>query len=178
MINPLGNYRYCPLCATTLMPREEGLRQRLACPSCGFVYYHNPVPAAGGVILRDDRVCLVRRSIEPRLGDWTLPAGFIEYDETPSACAEREIEEETGLQVKTEGVLGVYAGFDDPRHHAVLIVYRMHELEQRPLVAGDDADRAEFFAPGQVPENIAFRAHHQALRDLYGERYEGLRAHG
>jgi ADP-ribose pyrophosphatase YjhB (NUDIX family) len=123
--------------------------------------------------LRDGKVCLVRRSVQPRLGDWTLPAGFIEYDESPTACAEREIAEETGLSVKTQGVLGVYDGFDDPRHHAILIVYRMHETEKKALIAGDDADRAEFFAVGDIPANIAFRAHRQALHDLYGDEYGG-----
>lgn len=169
----MGNFRYCPLCAAGLKPRTDGLRQRLSCPACGYVYYHNPVPAAGGAILRDGKVCLVRRSVQPRLGDWTLPAGFIEYDETPRACAEREIAEETGLCVATQDVLGVYDGFDDPRHHAILIVYHMQETEKRTLIAGDDADRAEFFAPTEVPANIAFRAHRQALHDLFGDEYRG-----
>ena len=175
MSNPLGDFRYCPLCAAALTQREDGLRRRLGCPACAYVYYHNPVPAAGGVIMREGRVCLVRRSIEPRIGDWSLPAGFMEYDESPSVCAEREIAEETGLRTTPDGILGVYAGFDDPRQHAVLIVYRMRETEQRPLVAGDDADRAEFFAPERIPSNIAFRAHRQALRDLFGDRYEDSR---
>lgn len=170
----LGNFRYCPLCASALAPRADGLRKRLGCPACGYIYYHNPVPAAGGVILRDGKVCLVRRSVQPRLGDWTLPAGFIEYDETPRACAEREIAEETGLSVRTGDVLGVYDGFDDPRHHAVLILYHMSETEKRTLIAGDDADRAEFFAAEDIPGNIAFRAHRQALHDLFGDRYAGM----
>jgi 8-oxo-dGTP diphosphatase len=97
----------------------------------------------------------------------------VEYDETPRACAEREIEEETGLRVATEDVLGVYDGFDDPRHHAILIVYRVHETEERTLLAGDDADRAAFFAVDEIPDNIAFRAHREALSDLFGNRYKG-----
>jgi len=169
----LGNFRYCPLCANPLAPKADGQRERLSCPACGYIYYHNPVPAAGGVILRDGKVCLVRRSVQPRLGDWTLPAGFIEYDESPRACAEREIAEETGLAVKTDDVLGVYDGFDDPRHHAVLIVYHMHEITKKTLIAGDDADRAEFFAAADIPDNIAFRAHRQALHDLFGDDYTG-----
>lgn len=175
MDNPRGNFRYCPLCATALTLREEGMRRRPACPACGYIYYHNPVPAAGGVIVRDQRVCLVRRSIQPRLADWSLPAGFLEYEESPWACAQREIAEETGLRVTPGDILGVYAGFDDPRNHAVLIVYRMLETEQLPLVPGDDADRAEFFAVDQIPPNIAFRAHRQALRDLFGDSYRDAR---
>ena len=174
----LGTFRYCPHCAVPLILLADGARRRLGCSACGYIYYHNPVPAAGGVVLREGRVCLVRRSVEPRRGDWTLPAGFIEYGESPRACAEREIGEETGLCVTTGAVLGVYDGFDDPRHHAVLILYRTQETEERPLIAGDDADRAEFFAPGEVPGNIAFRAHRRALRDLYGDQYQDRRLNG
>jgi len=174
----LGTFRFCPLCAVPLTPHADGRRRRLGCSTCGYIYYHNPVPAAGGVVLRDGRVCLVRRSVQPRRGDWTLPAGFIEYDESPNACAEREIAEETGLRVTTGAVFGVYDGFDDPRHHAVLILYRMQETEERPLVAGDDADRAEFFAAHEIPANIAFHAHRCALRDLYGDQYQDTRLNG
>ena len=162
-----GDYRFCPLCATVLESRLDGTRRRLYCPRCGFVYYHNPVPAAGGVICRNGRVCLVRRAIDPRRGFWSLPAGFMEYNEAPRECARREIGEETGLDVAIDDVLGVYSGFDDPRQHAVLIVYWVHELAVRTPVAGDDADAIDFFSPEAVPANIAFRAHRDALADAF-----------
>ena len=167
--NP-GDFRYCPYCAGPLTLREDGLLERLTCERCNWVYYRNPVAAAGGVIMRDGRVCLVKRSIEPRRGDWTLPAGFVEYDETPQECAVREIEEETGLKVAIDGIHGVYEGFDDPRHHVVLVLYRLREVEPRDAIAGDDAADVGFFAPDDVPANIAFRAHRMALRDLYGAK--------
>jgi ADP-ribose pyrophosphatase YjhB (NUDIX family) len=163
----LGSFRFCPLCGTSLVVRPESLRERLTCPACGYIYYHNPVPAAGGVIVRDGRVCLVRRAIEPRRGDWTLPAGFVEYDESPEGCAVREVAEETGLVVAIDGVLGVYAGFDDPRQRVVLVLYWTLETEVRTPIAGDDAEDVGFFAENELPPNIAFRAHRQALRDLY-----------
>jgi ADP-ribose pyrophosphatase YjhB (NUDIX family) len=124
------------------------------------------VPAAGGVICRDGRICLVRRAVRPRLGDWTLPAGFLEYEETAQECARREIREETGLKVELSDLLGVYMGFDDSRQHAVLILFWTKEVEPLVPVAGDDADEVGFFAPGNIPENIAFRAHREALDDV------------
>jgi 8-oxo-dGTP diphosphatase len=160
-----GNYRFCPLCAAGLVTRADGDRERLLCPSCGFIYYHNPVPAAGGLIVRDGAVCLVRRAVDPRRGYWSLPAGFMEYNEPSRECARREIAEETGLDVVIEDVLGVYSAFDDPRQHAVLVVYWAREVESRPLVPGDDADAAGFFRAGDIPGNIAFLAHRQALKD-------------
>lgn len=163
----LGHYRFCPLCGAALVVRPDGNRDRLSCPACTFVYYHNPVPAAGGLICRSGRVCLVRRAIAPRRGDWTLPAGFMEYDESSEQCAAREIAEETGLSIAVEELLGVYMGFDDPRHRAVLLVYWVRELENRVPAAGDDAEAVEFFRPDEIPDNIAFRAHRQALDDAF-----------
>jgi len=163
-----GSYRFCPCCASALVRRPDATRERLCCPSCSFVYYHNPVPAAGGLICRAGAVCLVRRGMEPRKGCWSLPAGFMEYNEAPRECAHREISEETGLDVSIEELLGVYTGFDDPRQHAVLVVYWTRELSARAPVAGDDADAVDFFLPDAVPSNIAFRAHRQALQDAFG----------
>jgi ADP-ribose pyrophosphatase YjhB (NUDIX family) len=146
---------------------REGHQSRRRCPSCGFVHYNNPVPAAGGIILRNGAVCMVRRAFEPRKGHWSLPAGFMEYDESPRECAQREIGEETGLDAKAGEVLGVYSGFDDPRQHAVLIVYWMEESDTRKPVPGDDAEEVEFFRQDALPEDIAFRAHREALRDVF-----------
>jgi ADP-ribose pyrophosphatase YjhB (NUDIX family) len=166
--NP-GRYRFCPLCAVVLELRPESGRERLTCPACGFIYYHNPVPAAGGVICRDRQICLVKRAITPRKGDWTLPAGFMEYEETAAVCAKREVAEETSLEVDTRELLGVYMGFDDPRQHAVLILYWMTERRRNEPVAGDDAAEVGFFSPEDMPENIAFRAHRDALEDIFAD---------
>jgi ADP-ribose pyrophosphatase YjhB (NUDIX family) len=160
-------YTFCPRCATALEDFAEGAQVRRRCPACGFVFYHNPVPAAGGAICRGDALLLVRRAVEPRKGYWSLPAGFMEYNESARGCAEREIGEETGLMARAGDVLGVYSGFDDPRQHAVLIVFWMNEVELRDPTAGDDADDLAFFSPGRIPENIAFRAHREALRDIF-----------
>jgi ADP-ribose pyrophosphatase YjhB (NUDIX family) len=146
---------------------REALPRRY-CSRCDQTYYHNPVPAAGGVILKDNRVLLVKRKFKPRVGEWTLPAGFLEYFESPESCAVREIREETGLDARIDCVFGVYSGHDDPRHTAILILYRMTQTGG-VLRAGDDADEVNYFAPSEVPEPIAFRAHKEALVDLYGD---------
>lgn len=160
-------FAYCPRCAAPLEDFQEGHQSRRRCPACGYIHYNNPVPAAGGIILRDRAICLVRRAFEPRRGFWSLPAGFMEYNESPRQCAEREVGEETGLAARATDVVGVYAGFDDPRQHAVLIVYWMEELELRPVVAGDDADDVQFFRHDKLPEGIAFRAHREAMHDTF-----------
>jgi 8-oxo-dGTP diphosphatase len=162
-------FRFCPRCATPLEKRDEHGTPRPTCPACGWVYYRNPVPAAGVILERDGEVLLVKRRDEPRAGAWCLPAGFMEYGESPERCAIREVKEETGLTVRLDGVFGVYAGFDDPRTRAVLILYRVSRATGR-LRPGDDAIEARWFAPARLPRAIAFLAHRQALKDYFGGR--------
>lgn len=161
----LGPFRFCPLCAGPLEVTQEEAFPRRWCPACQRIYYHNPVPAAGGVVQDGGRVLLVRRKFPPRPGAWTLPAGFLEYHESPPAGAVREVEEETGLIVKVTSLFGVYSAHDDPRQTAVLILYRM-SVEGGVLAPGDDASEADYFAQSELPEDIAFLAHRQALADL------------
>jgi ADP-ribose pyrophosphatase YjhB (NUDIX family) len=165
----LGPFVYCPLCSRPLEITEQEELPRRYCETCGRVFYHNPVPAAGGVIMKDDAVLLVQRRFRPRIGDWTLPAGFLEYHESPPDCAVRELHEETGLHVTTGDVFGVYWGNDDPRHTAILVLYHM-TVVGGTLRPGDDALEARYFAVADLPENIAFFAHKEALLDLYGDR--------
>ena len=158
-------FRFCPRCATGLVARDDHGKRRPTCPACGFIHYRNPVPAAGVLLVRRSEVLLVRRRFDPRAGAWCLPAGFMEYGETPERCAVRELREETGIGARLTGLYGVYAGFDDPRVRAILIVYTAERTGGR-LKAGDDAIAARWFPLSRLPRAIAFDSHRQALREL------------
>jgi ADP-ribose pyrophosphatase YjhB (NUDIX family) len=159
--------RYCSVCGTRLVMRHEHGVPRRTCPNCGHIHYRNPVPAAGVLITdAERRVLLVKRKYAPRAGAWCLPAGFMEYGETPRHCAERELREETGLRGRTGELFGVYAGFDDPRVRAILVLYLARVTGGR-LAPGDDAIDARFFAVARPPRDIAFASHRQALRELH-----------
>jgi 8-oxo-dGTP diphosphatase len=156
---------FCPRCATRLVRRDDHGSLRPTCPACGFIHYRNPVPAAGVVLVREASVLLVRRAFEPRAGAWCLPAGFMEYGESPEHCAVRELREETGIIARLVGLHGVYAGFDDPRVRAVLVLY-VAERRGGRLKPGDDATDARFFPLTRLPKRIAFASHRRALREL------------
>lgn len=156
---------FCPRCAAALEPRPEHGVVRPTCPHCAYIWYRNPVPAAGVLIVDEGRVLLVKRKFDPRAGQWCIPAGFMESGETPEHTAVRELEEETGLVGQLTGLFHVYAGFDDPRVRAVLILYTA-TVAGGMLVPGDDAIDAAWFSLDALPQDIAFAAHRQALTDL------------
>jgi len=139
-------------------------RERLVCQKCGFIFYINPKVAAGVLIEDEGRVVLVRRGIEPHVGSWTLPAGFTEYGETIEETAIRECREETGLEIELDDLLGVYSVNSDFYGHLVLVLYSAHIINGQ-LSAGDDASEVGLFAPANLPTDIAFQAHRQALLD-------------
>src|SRR4030095_6310813 len=178
--------RFCLRCGTRLRRLDDHGSPRPTCPSCRFVYYRNPVPAAGGILAEDGAVLLVKRRYAPRAGAWCLPSGFMEYGETPERCARRELREETGIVARLTGLFGVYAGLADPTARAVLILYTGRRTGGRlapgdgagavlilapgrrtggRLAPGDDASDARMFPLDQLPEPLAFAAHDRALAE-------------
>ena len=156
--------KFCPHCAGRLAPKVIDEKERQVCQECGFIFYLNPKVAAGALIEVEGRVVLVRRGIEPHLGSWTLPAGFTEYGETIEETAIRECREETGLEIELDDLLGVYSVNSDFYGPLVLVLYSAH-VAGGELIAGDDASEVGLFAPAELPTDIAFQAHRQALRD-------------
>ncbi len=170
-----GSFEFCPLCGNGLEKRrpENEDRIRKVCHACGYIHYENPTPAAGVVVIENDRVLLVKRKFEPRAGLWTLPAGFVESGEDVDACAVREAKEETNLDVEVIRLFNVYSAFDDPRASVVLILYLCRSTGGE-LRCGDDASDARYFELERLPDGIAFRAHRAALRDIATQHAEGL----
>ncbi len=161
-----SGYKYCPICGSHMEKKTIDSIVRLQCSSltCDFIYYHNPIPAAGALITNDKKVLLVKRAREPRLGWWCIPAGFMEWSEHPSMTAVREVEEETGLRIRLDSLFEVYSGSDDPRTNAVLILY-LATIIDGTLQAGDDAEEVRYFSFDELPEKIAFESNRQALAD-------------
>lgn len=153
---------YCPRCGVALEDKHSYGRLRRVCPGCGFIFFRGPKLAAGALIEREGRVLLVRRSVDPGSGAWALPAGYMEHDEGPVAAAIRECYEETGLIIRIVGLWGVYHTRNDPRGEGVLILYR-GQIDSGALHAGDDASDAQFFAPDELPQAIAFASTRRAL---------------
>lgn len=173
--NHHGGYQFCPLCGKPLLRGEIEGGTRMHCPdkTCGFIFYQNPIPAAGAIIVENDSVLLVKRAHPPRIGWWCLPAGFMEWSEHPTQTAVREVREETGLDIRLNSLFEVYTGVDDPRSNAVLILY-LADRVGGSLQASDDAQDVQFFPFTELPQEIAFESHRRAFQD-YSRRFRTKR---
>ena len=106
---------------------EGDNRERMICAECGYILYDNPKIVVGSVTRWSEQILLCRRSINPRHGFWTLPAGYLELNESASAGAEREAWEEAQARIEIEGLLAIY---DIPRISQVQLIYRARLLDQ------------------------------------------------
>jgi len=154
---------FCPACGQPVEPRllEEDHRPRLVCPE-GHVTWRNPRVVVGALPIRAGRVYLARRAIEPALGRWTYPGGFLEVGESAQEGARRETEEETELLVEVGGLIGVYSR---PHVGIVTIVFAADVVGGRPEPAAETSEVRDF-GPDEIPwDGLAFTTVESALRD-------------
>lgn len=161
--------RYCPFCAGPLVRIVAENRPRLRCSQCQCILYENPIPATCLVVLDPDRnILLVRRSVEPHIGEWCLPGGFMELAEQPDEAALRELFEETGLRGSIDRLVGVRSN-PSKLYDTVLLVGYLVTRYEGTLVAGDDASDIGFFPYEGLPA-IAFDNHARFIEDVYNHR--------
>jgi ADP-ribose pyrophosphatase YjhB (NUDIX family) len=160
-----ASLNYCSRCGARmtygLVEGED--RERISCPTCGFIAYVNPRPVVTAIPVTDEgRVVLLRRGIDPGRGLWAQPGGFLEVDETVSEAAIRETFEETGLVVQPGEIIGLYSRLEAA---VVVIVFEAR------VVAGDFRTNPEAleivdFDPAEIPwSQIAFLTSRWAIRD-------------
>ena len=134
--------------------------ERLVCDSCGYVAYENPKIVVGSVVTSGRKILMCKRAIRPRIGYWTLPAGYLELEETPVDGAMREAQEEACAQILIKDLLAVYA---IPRISQVQLMYRA-ELSHPAIAAGPESEEVALFDWQDIPWNdIAFPSVHWAL---------------
>lgn len=117
------------------------------------------------MLIEHGRLLLVRRAMEPEKGKWSLPAGYLDPGESPAETAVRETREETGLAVRVTGLVDAF--YNAPgKGAAVFLLYRAERAgDERPPVAGDDADAAGFFGREELPP-LAFASTFAAVEHL------------
>jgi ADP-ribose pyrophosphatase YjhB (NUDIX family) len=155
--------RFCPACGRPVEPRtlEADHRPRLVCPE-GHVTWRNPRIVVGTLPVRDGRLYLARRAIEPARGLWGNPSGFLELGESTQEGARRETEEETQLLVEIGRLIGVYSR---PHAGVITIVYEASVVGGAPEPAAETSEVRDF-GPDEIPwDELAFSTVESALRD-------------
>lgn len=164
--------RFCSVCGHAVARRvpEGDTRDRDCCDHCGTIHYVNPRPVVGTIPVWEDRVLLCKRAIEPRLGYWTLPAGFMEIGETTGEGALRETLEEAGARV----ALGpLYTMIDVPHAEQVHIFYRADLLDLE-FAAGTESLEVRLFTEEQIPwRDLAFRTVSTTLELFFADCARG-----
>jgi ADP-ribose pyrophosphatase YjhB (NUDIX family) len=172
MLTP-DSARFCPLCGGTLERQAvapDG-KPEMVCLGCGFVYYLNHKLVAATIPAADGRILLTRRAIQPALGKWTFPGGYVDWGETVEAAAVRETYEETGLAVDLGALVGVYSYSEAP---VVIVVYRA-EVTGGALRPCHENDRLEWVTPVEIPwQDLAFPSTRAAIRDFLGTLFGPL----
>ena len=161
--------KFCIYCATEFEERipEGDDRPRPVCPSCGYVHYTNPVTVVGCLVEHDDGILLCRRAIEPSLGLWTLPAGYLEIGEGLLTGARRETMEEAGADVE---IIAPHSYLDLPHIGQTYALFRAR-LKSPTIEAGKESLEVEFCPPDQIPwPELAFPAVHFAIELLLDDR--------
>ncbi len=165
--------RHCRQCGHTVekrLPDDGDTRERDVCSSCNTVHYINPLNVVGTVPRWGDRILLCKRNIEPRLGKWTLPAGFMEMGETTAQGAARETVEEAGAQFEIEDLFTVMSV---PRVGQVHLYYRAR-LTSDQFDPGHETQEARLFLEDEIPwEELAFRTVRETLQRYFADQRAG-----
>ena len=164
---------HCTQCGERLEERLVGQHHEKTvpvCAACGAVHWIDPKVAAGCLIVRDGRVLLVKRAIEPGYGKWVFPGGHVDRGETLEAAALRETREECGALASIGGLVGVYSY---PGRPVVVAVYRATLLAESPEpFPADETLEVGWFTPAEIDGlDLAFRSTADALAALLGRPF-------
>jgi 8-oxo-dGTP diphosphatase len=130
-----------------------------------MVKLKRPVLTADGIILKDNKILLVKRAIEPYSGYWVLSGGHVEYGERVEEAAVREIKEELGLKVKIKKLIGVYSDPKrDPRYHTVTVAYFCQKIKGK-IRLNYEASEYKYFSLNNLPRKIGFD-HRKIINDF------------
>ena len=162
--------RNCGAAVVYRVPDDGDTKERAVCPSCQTIHYENPLNVVGTVPHLGDRVLLCKRNIEPRRGNWTLPAGFMELHETTAEGAARETVEEAGAQFDLERLFSV---LNVARVGQVHLFYTARLLSDQ-FDPGHETIEARLFTEAEIPwDDIAFRTVRETLEHYFADRRSG-----
>lgn len=159
------NYKYCPWCGKKLVKKDDYLE----CTSCGKSVFLNSFPAAGALIIKNNKILLAIRARDPHKGKLDIPGGFLKRGELPEVGLKREIKEEVDVDIKIIKLHGIYINhyeYQGIGYKALDLFYRVKITKGTPK-AQDDVAELKWYKIDKIPlEEICFKSNKKALRDL------------
>lgn len=170
---PLQAINFCPSCgASTCIRIPEGdSLPRAVCDNCGTIHYQNPKIVVGCIPEWQDKIVLCKRAIEPRYGMWTLPAGFMENNESAADGAAREALEEANAKV---AITDLYTVYSIPHISQVYMMFRSRLLDA-DVSAGVESLEVKLVTEEEIPwDQLAFVMVRNTLKHYYADRKSGI----
>lgn len=164
--------KFCSECGAPVaqhIPSGDN-RPRFVCAACHTIHYQNPKVVAGCIPEWEGKILLCKRAIEPRYGLWTLPAGFMENDETTIEAAMRETWEEAAAPVYIDSL---YALFNLPHINQVYVMFR-GRLKRLEFAPGSESLEVALYAEADIPwDDLAFPVVRETLKLYFADRRAG-----
>jgi 8-oxo-dGTP diphosphatase len=158
------SFKYCPACGAALVKRTVAGVMRTACAVCDFVVFADPKVVALVVVEHAGQVLLGRRNMNPARGQWSFITGYVNRGEKVEDAALREVKEETNLDVRLDGLLGVYSATGRPHiliaYHASVTAEALAALAPEP----EEVSELAFFGPDAMPP-LAFPGDYEIFAD-------------
>lgn len=167
---PIKHCKSCGQAVVYRVPDDGDTKPRAVCPACHTIHYENPLNVVGTIPVWGDQVLLCKRAIEPRYGKWTLPAGFMELNETVAEGAARETLEEAGAQFEMGNFFSLV---NIPRVGQVHLFYHAKLLSDQ-FDPGFETLQARLFSEADIPwDEIAFKTVSETLKRFFADRRQG-----
>ena len=164
----MSHLQYCPNCGQENTYGFIDGNHRYHCTFCKSIHYENPKPTATIICMKGNNILLAKRAYEPGKGEWGLPGGFMELNETLSEAAQRELKEETNLEGKVKRILSTCSHYGTIFGDILLIGVEMEINDYSTMKAGDDAAELQFFDMNDLP-HVAFYCHKKFIDEYKSE---------
>ena len=164
--------KFCSKCSATItvkIPRDD-TRERFVCETCSTIHYENPRNVVGTIPIWEDKVLLCKRAIQPRLGFWTLPAGFLEIGESTNDGAKRETFEEAGANIQISALFSLL----NVTHVGQVHLFYLAKMDSPSFQAGVESLEVALFSESEIPwSEIAFPTVKKTLEWFFSDRKSG-----
>lgn len=161
----MKHLEYCSNCGQKNICGFIDGNHRYHCLRCKTIHYENPKPTATIICSVSNKILLAKRAFDPGKGEWGLPGGFMELNETLIEAAIRELKEETNLDGSVVKILSTCSHYGTIFGDILLICVEMKIKDFSLMRAGDDAAELHFFDLNDLPD-IAFYCHKKFIDEF------------